>query len=42
MEKKYFFDASDSGFYVFPDSTHIPEGVNEISFEDYSTFAGIA
>ena len=42
MDKKYFFDASDSVFYVFPDSTHIPEGVSEISFEDYSTFAGIA
>ncbi|MGS8006406.1 tail fiber assembly protein [Escherichia coli] len=42
MDKKYFFDASDSGFYVDPDSTYIPQGVCEISFEEYSTFAGVA
>ncbi|MEG5996888.1 tail fiber assembly protein [Enterobacter ludwigii] len=42
MDKKYYFDASDAGFYVFPDSTYIPDGVTEISFEDYSIFAGVA
>lgn len=42
MEKKYFFDASTAGFYVLPDSLVISDEATEISFEDYSTFAGVA
>ncbi|HBP8875750.1 TPA: tail fiber assembly protein [Escherichia coli] len=41
MDKIYFFDPGTAGFYITPDSPVIPDGAREISFDVYSTFAGV-
>lgn len=42
MQKNYFFEPSDAGFYILPDSQDIPETATEISVDVYSEFAGVA
>ena len=42
MEKKYFFDNENIGFYVYPDSQNIPDAAIEINYDLYRTFAGVA
>ncbi|EPF4558227.1 tail fiber assembly protein [Escherichia coli] len=42
MEKTYYFNPSDSGFYISPDSQTIPDNATKINFTIYSEFAGVA
>lgn len=42
MDKIYYFNSVNAGFYVDPDSELIPEGSVEIDFDVYSEFAGVA
>lgn len=42
MEKIYYFDPANPGFYISPDSPIIPEGSVEINIEQYTQYAGVA
>lgn len=42
MQTKYYYDALDNGFYIYPDSVKIPSSAIEISIDIYSQFAGVS
>lgn len=42
MENKYYFCATDGGFYIHPDSEIIPVDAVEITADIFSQFAGVS
>ncbi|HHD2900181.1 TPA: tail fiber assembly protein [Enterobacter kobei] len=41
MDKIYYFDPVGIGFYISPDSSEIPDSATEITFDQYTEFAGV-
>ncbi|MEE7540201.1 tail fiber assembly protein [Enterobacter kobei] len=42
MKIRYFYDASDNGFYIDHESEVVPESAIEIESNEYAMFAGIS
>ncbi|MCQ7061561.1 tail fiber assembly protein [Escherichia coli] len=42
MKIKYYYNASNNGFYIDPESEVVPESAIEINSDEYAMFAGIS